>query len=146
MGRQAQLIERPTVASSADGRATTVLQDLWADPTDAPPLDAIASAVGMSRRSLTRHIRARTGGSLGEWLRRAPLARAQDLLSSGATGLEDVAARSGFAKRAGASPGLPHRTRPDPDAMGRPAADLKAAVGLPPEGSVTACWISPKTS
>ncbi len=39
---------------------------------------------------------ARTGGSLGDWLRRARLARAQDLLADGARGLDDIAPRSGF--------------------------------------------------
>ncbi len=51
----------------------------------------------MSRRSLTRHIRTSTGGSLGDWLRRARLARAQELLAAGARGIDDIAARSGFA-------------------------------------------------
>ena len=51
---------------------------------------------GMSRRSFTRHVRDRTGSSLGAWLRRARMARAQDLLLAGARGLGDVASRSGF--------------------------------------------------
>lgn len=48
------------------------------------------------RRSFTRHIRARTGGSFGEWVKRARLARAQELLVGGVRGLDDVAARCGF--------------------------------------------------
>jgi transcriptional regulator GlxA family with amidase domain len=72
------------------------LETLRANPFPAPSLDVLAERAGMSRRSLTRHIRARTGGNLGEWLRRIRLARAQDLLAAGVRGLEDVAARCGF--------------------------------------------------
>lgn len=50
----------------------------------------------MSRRSLTRGIRVRTDGSLGEWLRRLRLARAQELLLAGMRGLDNVAEHSGF--------------------------------------------------
>jgi transcriptional regulator GlxA family with amidase domain len=95
-GEQPQLIARPAIGSSADRRITDVLEQLRADPASAPSLDELAHRVGMSRRSLTRHIRARTGGNLGDWLRRVRLARAQDLLAGGARGLEDVAARCGF--------------------------------------------------
>lgn len=95
-GEQPQLIERPAIGSTADRRITDLLEKLRADPASAPSLDELALRAGMSRRSLTRHIRARTGGNLGDWLRRVRLARAQDLLASGARGLEDVAARCGF--------------------------------------------------
>ena len=95
-GAQPQLIERPALHSSADLRLEGILDGLRADPGQTPSLEDLARRAGMSRRGLTRHIRARTGGSLGEWLRRLRLARAQDLLAAGAQGLEDVAARSGF--------------------------------------------------
>jgi transcriptional regulator GlxA family with amidase domain len=95
-GEQPQLIARPAVGSSADQRVTSILETLRADPGGAPALDELARRAGMSRRSLTRHIRARTGGSLGDWLKRARIAHAQDLLLSGARGLDDVAMRSGF--------------------------------------------------
>lgn len=95
-GEQPQLIERPMIGSSADRRITEILETLRTNPFPAPSLDDLAERAGMSRRSLTRYIRARTGGNLGEWLRRTRLARAQDLLLAGARGLEDVAARCGF--------------------------------------------------
>lgn len=95
-GAQPQLIDRPSPTSSADRRVSTLLETLWADPRDPAALDSLAAQAGLSRRTLTRHVRARTGGSLGEWLRRARLARAQDLLTGGARGLDDIAARSGF--------------------------------------------------
>lgn len=95
-GEQPQLIERPALGSSADRRTTEMLEDLRRQPFPTPSLDELAERVGMSRRSLSRHIRARTGGSLGEWLKRARLARAQEMLAAGASGLEDIAARCGF--------------------------------------------------
>ena len=95
-GAQPQLIDRPSPRSSADRRVSALLEILWADPREPAPLDDLAAHAGLSRRSFTRHIRARTGGSLGEWLRRARLARAQDLLAGGGRGLDDIAARSGF--------------------------------------------------
>jgi len=95
-GQQPQLIARPTIGSSADRRITALLETLRANPLPTPSLDELAERTGMSRRSLTRQIRARTGGGLGEWLRRVRLARAQDLLADGARGLEDIAARCGF--------------------------------------------------
>jgi transcriptional regulator GlxA family with amidase domain len=95
-GPQPQVIARPSPGTSADRRVSALLEALWADPCAPAPLDELAAGVGLSRRSLTRHIRARTGGSLGNWLRRARLARAQDLLADGARGLDDIAPRSGF--------------------------------------------------
>lgn len=95
-GAQVQLIPRPVAGSSADTRVTEILEALRADPSASPALDDLAARAGMSRRSLTRHIRERTGGSLGEWLKRVRLARAQEMLASGARGLENVAIRCGF--------------------------------------------------
>lgn len=95
-GEQPQLIARPAIGSSTDHKVSELLAALFADPSASPSLDELAGRVSMSRRTLTRHIRARTGGSLGEWLKRARLARAQDMLADGARGLEDVAQRCGF--------------------------------------------------
>lgn len=95
-GEQPQLIERPAPASTAEARVADILERLWADPTGKPSLDVLAAEAGMSRRSLSRHIRSRTGGSLGGWLRRARIARAQDNLLRGGKGLEGIAVNCGF--------------------------------------------------
>ena len=95
-GAQPQLTARPAPTSDADRRVAALLETLWENPSAPPALDALAKQAGVSRRSLTRHIRARTGGSLGEWLRRARIARSQDALLSGARGLEHIAVLSGF--------------------------------------------------
>ena len=95
-GAQPQLIQRSALGSSADKRLETLLDEIRVDPTLTPSLDDLAARAGMSRRTLTRHIRARTGGSLGEWMRRLRLARAQELLSTGMRGLSDIAIKAGF--------------------------------------------------
>ena len=89
-------IARHLVSAPADHRVSELLESIRTDPCTPPPLDEIARRAGMSRRSVVRHIRDRTGGSLGDWLKRARLARAQDLLAGGARGLEDIALKSGF--------------------------------------------------
>jgi len=99
-GAQPQRLAAPAIASSAERRLAEALEAIRADPVDCPALDDLAARVGMSRRSLTRHIRARTGGSFGDWLRQVRLARAQEMLAAGARGLNDVAARSGFPNEA----------------------------------------------
>lgn len=93
---QPQWIERPTIGSSADRRVAELLDALRANPISAPSLDELASRAGMSRRSLTRHIRARTGGSLQDWLRRGRVARAQELLADGVRGIDPIADQCGF--------------------------------------------------
>ncbi|MEB2848454.1 helix-turn-helix domain-containing protein [Rhizobiales bacterium RZME27] len=95
-GGQPQVIERPTAASSAERRVAKMLDDLLVDPTGNPTLDELAQRTGMSRRSLSRYIRAHTGDSLGAWLRRARVALAQDLFLKGADGLDQIAGVSGF--------------------------------------------------
>ncbi|TWF53398.1 GlxA family transcriptional regulator [Neorhizobium alkalisoli] len=95
-GEQPQLVERPAPGSSAELRVAELLDGLVGDPTGVPSLDELADRAGMSRRSLTRHIRARTGDNLGGWLRRARVSRAQEMLLAGGGGLDQVAERCGF--------------------------------------------------
>ena len=95
-GTQPQLLDRPAPARGAETRVADLLDAIWADPRATPTLDALARAAGTSRRSLSRHIRARTGDTLSAWLRRARLARAQDLFLGGAKGHARVAEQSGF--------------------------------------------------
>ncbi|MGH2340475.1 GlxA family transcriptional regulator [Segnochrobactraceae bacterium EtOH-i3] len=99
-GEQPQLIERPAIGSSAEHRVSGILERLARDPSGSPALDDLALEAGMSRRSFTRHVRARTGGSLGDWLRALRVARASELLAGGGRGLDDIAARCGFSDAA----------------------------------------------
>lgn len=95
-GEEPQLIDTPVIGSATGQRVAAILASLRADPAHAPTLDELARRAGMSKRSLTRHIRTRTGGSLGAWLRRARMARAQQLLLDGVNSFERIAERSGF--------------------------------------------------
>ncbi|MDZ5602240.1 helix-turn-helix domain-containing protein [Pseudomonas sp. RP23018S] len=95
-GAHAQLPERPAPVSLAEHRVADLLEALWHDPRDTPSLDALAKRAGVSTRSLTRHIRTRTGDSLAGWLRRARIARAQELLARGSP-IELAAVQCGFA-------------------------------------------------
>ncbi|WP_312935895.1 helix-turn-helix domain-containing protein, partial [Pseudomonas sp.] len=95
-GSHAQLPERPTPVSLAEHRVADLLEALWQDPRQTPSLEALAKRAGVSARSLTRHIRTRTGDSLGGWLRRARIARAQELLARGSP-IELAAVQCGFA-------------------------------------------------
>lgn len=96
VGHQPQLIDSPAIAGSAHQRLSDILEALRANPSRTPSLDELAKQAGMSRRSLTRQIRARTGDNFGGWLRRTRVARAQEILAAGVSGLEDIAARCGF--------------------------------------------------
>lgn len=95
-GGQPQLTKRPVPASDAETRVAEILDAIWADPAGHPSLDEFAARSGVSRRSLTRLIRARTGGNLGDVLRRARISRAQDAFLGGIQGIERIAALSGF--------------------------------------------------
>lgn len=94
-GGHSQLPERPTPNSSAEHRVADLLEQLWQDPKNTPSLEDLAARAGVSLRSLTRHIRTRTGDNLGGWLRRARLAQAHELLSAGSP-VELAASQCGF--------------------------------------------------
>jgi transcriptional regulator GlxA family with amidase domain len=95
-GAQPQLFDRPAPVSSTEHRVAELLERLRSDPLEVPSLDDLAGQTGLSRRSLTRHIRARTGGNLGGWVRRARLARAQEMLAGKGGRLDQIAASCGF--------------------------------------------------
>ncbi|MEH7829942.1 GlxA family transcriptional regulator [Gemmobacter denitrificans] len=113
-GGQPQLTKRPVPAAGAETKVAEILNALWADPTGNPSLDELAARCGVSRRTLTRHIRARTGGNLSDLLRHARIARAQDALLGAAQGIDRIAAHSGF---------------PDPQSM---RAAFRQELGMTP--------------
>jgi transcriptional regulator GlxA family with amidase domain len=95
-GQAPQTYDRVAPISPSETRVAELLTALWNAPVQAPALDDLAQQIGLSRRSLTRAIRARTGGSLGDWLRQARISRAQAALLQGTKGLENVATYAGF--------------------------------------------------
>ncbi|MFT4171308.1 MAG: helix-turn-helix domain-containing protein [Rhodocyclaceae bacterium] len=97
-GGQAQYIERPVV-DDASGHGDRLFEVLaWAQAHLEHPhsLDALAARARMSRRTFTRHVRARTGATVNAWLTAQRVAAAQRLLETSALPVEQVAARVGF--------------------------------------------------
>ncbi|WP_462383467.1 GlxA family transcriptional regulator [Pseudomonas sp. Marseille-QA0892] len=95
-GEQPQLLKQAVPASSTAKRLSDALEALRNAPEQKPSLNHLAEQVGLSRRSLTRHIRERTGGSLQDWMRHIRVAKAQEEMVRGTFGLDRVALLSGF--------------------------------------------------
>lgn len=95
-GGQAQFIEQPLPATSQSSRLAGLLDWLRADLQTAHTLDSLAAQAMMSRRSFTRHFRALTGSTVGEWLLGERLALCQRLLESTGQSVEAIATLAGF--------------------------------------------------
>ena len=98
-GWQAQYIPAPVAAEPSADPVEVAMA--WAaarldEPVD---LDAWAASVHQSRRTFTRHFRARTGTSPAQWLLRQRLVRARVLLESTDEPVEQVARAPGSARR-----------------------------------------------
>jgi transcriptional regulator GlxA family with amidase domain len=99
-GSQAQFVTTPIPV--ADGRDDVGTAMAWAaarlgEPID---LDAWADGAAMSRRTLTRRFRDRTGESPSHWLQRRRLELARTLLETTDLPIDAVAARSGLGSAA----------------------------------------------
>jgi AraC-like DNA-binding protein len=80
------LKERPLgLALPADPRLAALCHDFLAAPSPHSDIDGWASALGMSRRTFTRHFRRQTGLSLSTWRQQALLMAALPRLSAGET-------------------------------------------------------------
>jgi transcriptional regulator GlxA family with amidase domain len=77
-------------------------------------LDTWAAHAHVSRRTLTRQFRARTGTSPSAWLLEQRLARARALLERGDEPVEVVARRSGFGSSASLRAHFARRFRTSP--------------------------------
>jgi AraC family transcriptional activator FtrA len=99
-GGQAQFIEAPVPEAREGGRLAQLLEGLRKDPARETSIAALARAAGMSRRTFLRRFKANTGTTPGEWIARARIARARELLSASGTAIEEVAAAAGFGSAA----------------------------------------------
>jgi transcriptional regulator GlxA family with amidase domain len=99
-GSQAQYIEVPVATEQGDDPVERAM--VWARANlDGPlTLDDLAARAAMSRRSFTRHFRARTGSSGQQWLLNQRLDRARALLETTDLSIERIAADSGFGSAA----------------------------------------------
>ncbi|MGL5523331.1 MAG: helix-turn-helix domain-containing protein [Aeromonas veronii] len=93
---QAQYIEQPLPATSADSRLSRLVG--WVRERLGEPhgLNSLAEKAMMSRRTLTRHFRQLIGASVGQWLQTERLAMTRRLLESSEHSVEQIAALSGL--------------------------------------------------
>lgn len=95
-GGQAQFIPQPLPLHAGGSRLAELLDWLRANLGQVHTLDSLADRVLMSRRSFTRHFRALTGATLGDWLLGERLALSQQLLESSDQSVESIASQAGF--------------------------------------------------
>lgn len=96
-GGQAQFIQLPVPQAVRDEKLAILLDDIRKDLASSYQIDLLAETMNMSRRTFTRHFRALTGVSFGDWLLGERLRYAQSLLESSNLSIEGVSERSGFA-------------------------------------------------
>ncbi|NLH82587.1 MAG: helix-turn-helix domain-containing protein [Phyllobacteriaceae bacterium] len=95
-GGQAQFIERPVAVSPVTDRFARALDGVVATLTEDHPLDAVAAAAGLTRRTFTRRFQKRFATSFGEWLSERRIEEAQRLLETTDLGVDEIARRTGF--------------------------------------------------
>ncbi|WP_182417624.1 GlxA family transcriptional regulator [Bartonella sp. HY038] len=95
-GDQSQYIDRPIATIAQRDRLSEALE--WALSCLDQPLNlkVVAEHAFMSVRSFTRHFNKKTGISFNRWLLMQRLYRAQNLLETSKTSLEDIAQQCGF--------------------------------------------------
>ncbi|MFH7595564.1 helix-turn-helix domain-containing protein [Streptomyces racemochromogenes] len=98
-GGQSQYVEHPAPDDPGNTLQPTLhwLESRLRDPLT---LDDIARQAAMSVRSLNRHFRAQTGTTPLQWLLRARVRRARELLETTAIPVERIAAETGFGSSA----------------------------------------------
>jgi len=95
-GGQAQYIERQSPETTRDNQINDLINYLRRNLEKRHNIDSLASFVGMSRRTLTRHFSKATGMTLGDWLGAERLQRSQELLETTDHSIEAIASLSGF--------------------------------------------------
>ncbi|MEO3972546.1 helix-turn-helix domain-containing protein [Streptomyces sp. CAU 1734] len=94
-GGQSQFIEHP-VPADRDSALQPTLRWLESRLHEPLTLEDIARQAAMSARSLNRHFRAQTGTTPLQWLLRARVNRARQLLETTAIPVERIACETGF--------------------------------------------------
>ncbi|MEQ4617831.1 MAG: helix-turn-helix domain-containing protein [Corticimicrobacter sp.] len=99
-GGQAQFIEQPLPATGQGLRLSDLLDWVRGHLEQVHTLDSLAQRACVSRRTLSRQIRQLTGMTVGQWLLRERLSRAQQLLEGTNMPVEKVAEAAGFGSTA----------------------------------------------
>ncbi|MHA0289065.1 helix-turn-helix domain-containing protein [Mycobacterium sp. C3-094] len=95
-GGQAQYIETPVPAPSADGRVAAAMAWALEHLDTAITLDDMAAQSAMSRRSFLRQFAKATGSTPIKWLTEQRIQASLPLLEGSALSVEQIAARVGF--------------------------------------------------
>ena len=98
-GGQAQFIELPIPETVKDKKLAALLEDIRADIAAPYTLDLLAQRMLMSRRTFTRHFKALTGYTVGQWILDERLRYCQTLLEQSKQSkqsIEQISQRSGF--------------------------------------------------
>jgi len=95
-GGQVQFIDTPVPAGGRDEKLLMLLAGVERRLDVPHTLDSLACNAGLSRRTLTRRIRALTGGSFSLWLAQARIRRCQQLLETTDHSLETIVHATGF--------------------------------------------------
>lgn len=95
-GNQAQFIELPVPEKVSDTKLAEMMDEILADLAAPYSTDILAQRMAMSRRTFTRHFRALTGQSVGQWILEQRLRHCQNLLEQSDQNIEQIAERSGF--------------------------------------------------
>ncbi|MEZ6137574.1 MAG: transcriptional regulator FtrA [Pirellulaceae bacterium] len=95
-GGQAQFIDRP-VTKCEDTRLASLLQWLQAHLTAEHSIASMAERASMTSRTFARRFREQTGTTPAKWLAFERIKLAQRLLETTTLGIDQIAARSGFA-------------------------------------------------
>lgn len=95
-GSQAQCIPVPVVSETATDPLERAMAWAQTHLTESFDLDSWAYRAAMSRRSFSRHFRARTGTSAQQWLLHQRVLRARLLLETTDTGVDQIADASGL--------------------------------------------------
>lgn len=96
-GRQAQArFVAPEILANGDALVARVTSQLEAKLANPPSVAKLASSLGMSERTLSRHMRRVTGRSTMALVHSVKVRRAQELLRTTRSSVEDVAAAVGY--------------------------------------------------
>ncbi|SKA08289.1 Transcriptional regulator GlxA family, contains an amidase domain and an AraC-type DNA-binding HTH domain [Oceanospirillum multiglobuliferum] len=95
-GGQRQYIDRPLPTNAQDNRLNALLAWVRSDLSAEYSIDYLANKALMSRRTFTRHFRAATGTTFGNWLLHQRLGLCQQLLERTDQPIESIASHAGF--------------------------------------------------
>jgi transcriptional regulator GlxA family with amidase domain len=95
-GGQAQFIEQPVAASTADAQMNALLDQVRKNLTIAYTIEKLAAQTQMNRRTFTRHFKKATGLSFIPWLNNERIKFSCELLETTQMSIEQIAEYSGF--------------------------------------------------